>query len=525
MTTNLYKNCILVIDFGSQYSQLIVRRIREIGVYCEFYDWNITEKQIKKINPNGLILSGGPESVTKFDSPKAPNCIFNIGVPILGICYGMQTITIQLGGEVDVSDKREFGYANVEIFGRCDLFDTLLDNFNLNGIPVLDVWMSHGDKVIKIPPGFRCIASTLNCQYAIIVNDEKKIYCVQFHPEVTHTRQGINILERFVKKICYCDSFWVPTLIIDDIIFRLKKQIGYDHVLLAFSGGLDSSVVALLLDRAIGKQLTCIFIDNGLLRLNESQKIIEKFSEKFNLNIICVKAEKRFLNALIGVIDPEEKRKKIGNIFIKIFDEISIKIPNAKWLAQGTIYSDIIESAVFKTSKADIIKSHHNVGGLPVKMKLCLVEPLKDLFKDEVKKIGMRLGLSDDILYQHPFPGPGLAVRILGEVKKEYCELLRRADQIFIDELYKADLYYKISQAFAVFLPVRSVAVMGDSRKYDWVISLRAVKTIDFMTANWVELPYNFLKLVSNRIINEINGISRVVYDISGKPPSTIEWE
>ncbi|CAL1329159.1 glutamine-hydrolyzing GMP synthase [Candidatus Providencia siddallii] len=525
MTKNIYASRILILDFGSQYTQIIVRRIREIGVYCESLKWNITEKEINDFSPNGIILSGGPESVTELNSSRVSNYIFNIGIPILGICYGMQIMAVQLGGVVEISNKREFGYANVEIIENCELFDNISDGINKNGNYILDVWMSHGDKIIKLPIDFKKVASTTNCLYAVIANDKKKFYGVQFHPEVTHTSKGVNILARFVKKICKCNLCWTTTTIVDDIINDLRNKIKNDYVLLAFSGGIDSSVTALLLHHAIGDKLFCVFVDNGLLRLNEAKETIDFFSKKFGLNIIKIQAEDRFLNALIGITDPEEKRKKIGNIFIEIFNEESIKYPNIKWLAQGTIYSDVIESGFSSIKKTHTIKSHHNVGGLPKKIKLSLIEPLKTLFKDEVYKIAIKLGLSNNVLYKHPFPGPGLGIRILGEIKKEYCDILRRADSIFIEELYKSNLYNKVSQAFAVFLPICSVAVMGDTRKYDWVISLRAVKTIDFMTAHWYQLPYNLLNKVSNRIINEVTGISRVVYDISGKPPSTIEWE
>ncbi|MEW5110037.1 glutamine-hydrolyzing GMP synthase [Morganella morganii] len=525
MTTNIHQHRILILDFGSQYTQLIARRIREIGVYCELWAWDVTEEQIRNFNPNGIILSGGPESTTEHNSPRAPEYVFSAGVPVLGICYGMQTMSMQLGGAVETSDEREFGYAQVEIRETCELFRGIQDMLDDNGKPLLDVWMSHGDKVTASPSDFVTVASTETCPLSIMANDEKRFYGVQFHPEVTHTHQGQEILKRFVLDICQCEALWTPEAIIEDTVIRLREQIGDDHVILALSGGVDSSVTAMLLNRAIGKRLTCVFVDNGLLRLNEAEQVMEMFAGKFDLNIIHAKAEDRFLNALKGIADPEAKRKAIGHTFIEIFDEEASKQKQVKWLAQGTIYPDVIESAASETGKAHVIKSHHNVGGLPEDMELGLVEPLRELFKDEVRRIGLQLGLPYDMLYRHPFPGPGLGVRVLGEVKKEYCDILRRADAIFIEELHKADLYHKVSQAFTVFLPVRSVGVMGDGRKYDWVVSLRAVETIDFMTAHWAHLPYDLLGRVSNRIINEVDGISRVVYDVSGKPPATIEWE
>ncbi|RAW98684.1 MULTISPECIES: glutamine-hydrolyzing GMP synthase [unclassified Photorhabdus] len=525
MTTNIHQHRILILDFGSQYTQLIARRIREIGVYCELWAWDVTEEQIREFNPSGIILSGGPESTTAQGSPRAPEYVFNAGVPVLGVCYGMQTMSVQFGGKVEDSTEREFGYAQVEIKAESALFRGIQDSLNEQGKPLLDVWMSHGDKVTAIPEDFVTIASTDTCPFAIIANEEKRFYGVQFHPEVTHTHQGQRILERFVLDVCQCEALWTPASIIEDTVVRLREQVGEDHVILGLSGGVDSSVTALLLHRAIGNRLTCVFVDNGLLRLDEAEQVMEMFAGKFGLNIIHVPAEDRFLTALAGINDPEEKRKTIGRVFVEVFDEEASKQAQVKWLAQGTIYPDVIESAASATGKAHVIKSHHNVGGLPEEMKLGLVEPLKELFKDEVRKIGLELGLPYDMLNRHPFPGPGLGVRVLGEVKKEYCDLLRLADAIFIEELHKADLYNKVSQAFTVFLPVRSVGVMGDGRKYDWVVSLRAVETIDFMTAHWAHLPYDFLGRVSNRIINEVNGISRVVYDVSGKPPATIEWE
>lgn len=525
MTTDIHQHRILILDFGSQYTQLIARRIREIGVYCELWAWDVTEEEIRQFNPQGIILSGSPESTTEEGSPRAPEYVFNAGVPVFGICYGMQTMAVQLGGKVQGSDEREFGYAQVKVIDKSELIRDIQDSVTIDGNPLLDVWMSHGDKVTAMPEGFVKVATTETCPFAIMADDEKKFYGVQFHPEVTHTQQGLAILKRFVFDICGCQPLWTPARIIDDAIVHIREKVGNDEVILGLSGGVDSSVTAMLLHRAIGKQLTCVFVDHGLLRLNEAKQVMEMFGDKFGLNIIHVEAEARFLDALKGVEDPEAKRKIIGKEFVAVFDEEAAKLTNVKWLAQGTIYPDVIESAASKTGKAHLIKSHHNVGGLPEDMKMGLVEPLTELFKDEVRKIGLELGLPYDMLYRHPFPGPGLGVRVLGEVKKEYCDLLRRADAIFIEELRKAELYDKVSQAFTVFLPVRSVGVMGDGRKYDWVVALRAVETIDFMTAHWAHLPYEFLGRVSNRIINEVNGISRVVYDVSGKPPATIEWE
>ena len=525
MRKNIHHHRILILDFGSQYTQLIARRVREIGVYCELWAWDVSDEQIREFNPTGIILSGGPESVTEAGSPRAPEYVFNAGVPVLGICYGMQTMAEQLGGKVQGSDLREFGYAQVEVIAANDFFAKIEDHIGGNGNALLDVWMSHGDKVISVPEGFVTCAQTATCPHAGMVDEARQFYGVQFHPEVTHTRQGLRMLEHFVVNICGCDKLWTPATIIEDAVARLKQQIGTDRVILGLSGGVDSSVTAMLLHRAIGTNLTCVFVDNGLLRLNEGKQVMDMFGDHFGLNIIKIDAEQRFLDALAGENEPEAKRKIIGRVFVEVFDEESQKLENAKWLAQGTIYPDVIESAGSATGKAHVIKSHHNVGGLPAHMKLGLVEPLRELFKDEVRKVGLELGLPYDMLFRHPFPGPGLGVRVLGEIKKEYCDLLRRADAIFIEELHKADLYNKVSQAFAVFLPVKSVGVMGDARKYDWVISLRAVETIDFMTAHWAHLPYDMLGKVSNRIINEINGISRVVYDISGKPPATIEWE
>ncbi|MGX2969625.1 glutamine-hydrolyzing GMP synthase [Ursidibacter sp. B-7004-1] len=522
--TNIHKHKILILDFGSQYTQLIARRIRDIGVYSELWAWDVTEEQIREFNPTGIILSGGPESTTEENSPRAPEYVFNAGVPVLGICYGMQTMAMQLGGLTENSDHREFGYASVELKATDSLFAKLNDDLTAS-TPKLDVWMSHGDKVTRLPENFQITGVTPTCPIAAMSDENRRFYGVQFHPEVTHTKSGLELIKNFVVGICGCETRWTAENIIDDAVARIKAQVGDDEVILGLSGGVDSSVTALLLHRAIGKNLHCVFVDNGLLRLNEADQVMDMFGDKFGLNIIRVDAEDRFLDALKGISDPEAKRKIIGKVFVDVFDDESKKLTNVKWLAQGTIYPDVIESAASKTGKAHVIKSHHNVGGLPDYMKLGLVEPLRELFKDEVRKIGLALGLPAEMLNRHPFPGPGLGVRVLGEVKKEYCDLLRKADAIFIEELYKSDWYYKVSQAFTVFLPVKSVGVMGDGRKYDWVVSLRAVETIDFMTAHWAHLPYDLLGKISNRIINEVNGISRVVYDVSGKPPATIEWE
>ncbi|MBE2898607.1 glutamine-hydrolyzing GMP synthase [Pasteurellaceae bacterium 20609_3] len=522
---NIHNDKILILDFGSQYTQLIARRIREIGVYCELWAWDVSEQDIRDFNPKGIILSGGPESTTEENSPRAPEYVFNAGVPVLGICYGMQTMAMQLGGLTETSDHREFGYAQVALENPTALFANMQDAQSDAGGALLDVWMSHGDKVTRLPANFSVAGTTTTCPIAAMADEQRHFYGVQFHPEVTHTKSGLTLLTNFVENICGCAREWTAENIIEDAVARIKAQVGDDQVILGLSGGVDSSVTALLLHRAIGKNLHCVFVDNGLLRLNEAEQVMAMFGDKFGLNIIHVNAEERFLNALKGVAEPEAKRKIIGKVFVDVFDEESHKLSNVKWLAQGTIYPDVIESAASKTGKAHVIKSHHNVGGLPDYMKLGLVEPLKELFKDEVRKIGLALGLPHDMLMRHPFPGPGLGVRVLGEVKKEYCDILRRADAIFIEELHNADWYHKVSQAFTVFLPVKSVGVMGDGRKYDWVVSIRAVQTIDFMTAHWAHLPYELLGKVSNRIINEVNGISRVTYDISGKPPATIEWE
>ena len=522
---DIHTHKILILDFGSQYTQLIARRVREIGVYCEIYSCECSDEEVKNFKPNGIILSGGPETVTSSDTPRAPQAVFELGVPVLGICYGMQTMTEQLGGKVESSDHREFGYAQIRARGHSKLLSGIEDNVSAEGFGLLDVWMSHGDRVVELPEGFIMIASSDGAPIAGIANEDKGFYAVQFHPEVTHTKQGGRILSRFVLDICSCDAFWTANNIIEDSIRAVREKVATDHVILGLSGGVDSSVVAALLHKAIGTQLTCVFVDTGLLRLNEGDAVMRIFAEHLGVKVIRVNAEQRYLDALSGVTDPEQKRKIIGNLFVEIFDEEASKITDAKWLAQGTIYPDVIESEGAKSGKAHLIKSHHNVGGLPENMTLKLVEPLRELFKDEVRKLGVELGLPADMVYRHPFPGPGLGVRILGEVKKEFADLLRQADAIFIEELYRLDLYNKVSQAFAVFLPVKSVGVMGDGRRYDYVIAIRAVETIDFMTARWAHLPYEFLDLISRRIINEVSGISRVTYDISGKPPATIEWE
>ena len=524
--TDLHSQKILILDFGSQYTQLIARRIREIGVFSEIRAWDITEQEIREFDPQGIILSGGPESVTGGESaPRAPDCVFTMGLPILGICYGMQTMAGQLGGKVDTSDIREFGYAQVKLEGESSLLREIADHKGNDGESLLDVWMSHGDKVVSMPEGFSLMASTPSCPIAGMVHEEKRFYGIQFHPEVTHTLQGEAIFKRFALEICGCEPLWTAAAIIEDQIARVKAQVGDSHVLLGLSGGVDSSVVAALLHKAIGDQLTCVFVDNGLLRKNEGEMVMEMFAKNMGVKVIRANAQEKFLNGLVGVSDPEAKRKVIGNTFIEIFDAESNKIENVNFLAQGTIYPDVIESAASKTGKAHVIKSHHNVGGLPDDMALELVEPLRELFKDEVRKIGVELGLPYDMVYRHPFPGPGLGVRILGEVKKEYADILREADAIFIEELHNSGWYHKTSQAFAVFLPIKSVGVVGDARRYEWVIALRAVETIDFMTARWAHLPYELLEKVSNRIINEITEVSRVTYDVSSKPPATIEWE
>jgi GMP synthase (glutamine-hydrolysing) len=522
---DIHAHRILILDFGAQYTQLIARRVRELGVYCEIHPWDVSDAEVRAFAPRGVILSGGPESVTDRDPPRAPPAVFELGVPVLGICYGMQTMAQQLGGRVAPSTEREFGYAEVTVTGASRLLDTIEDRRDPAGHALLDVWMSHGDRVDQLPAGFSANAATGTIPYAAMSDERRRFYGVQFHPEVTHTRQGARLLERFVREICGSDALWSVGNIIEDAVARLRTTVGDGKVLLGLSGGVDSSVVAALLNRAVGEQLTCVFVDHGLLRLGESEQVMRTFGEHLGVRVIRVDAAERFLGALAGVTDPEAKRKIIGRTFIDVFDEQAHQLSGVQFLAQGTIYPDVIESAGSRTGKAHVIKSHHNVGGLPERMQLRLLEPLRELFKDEVRSIGVELGLPREMVYRHPFPGPGLGVRILGEVRREYAELLRRADAIYIEELRRHDLYDRVSQAFAVFLPVRSVGVMGDGRRYDYVIALRAVETVDFMTAHWARLPYEFLDHVSRRIVNEVPGISRVVYDISGKPPATIEWE
>uniref|UniRef100_A0A450V9W3 GMP synthase [glutamine-hydrolyzing] n=1 Tax=Candidatus Kentrum sp. LFY TaxID=2126342 RepID=A0A450V9W3_9GAMM len=534
---DIHLDRILILDFGSQYSQLIARRVREAGVYSEIRPYDISVSELRAFAPKGIVLSGGPESVMVSEEVRAPDGIFELGAPVLGICYGMHTMAVQLGGGVEPATHREFGYARVRARGHSRLLREIEDRVSPEGYGLLDVWMSHGDRVSSLPAGFRVIAETTNAPCAGMADERRHLYGLQFHPEVTHTRQGKRILERFVRDICGCGVRWTPENIIDDGIANIRAMVGDDKVLLALSGGVDSSVVAALLHKAIGERLTCIFVDTGLLRLHEGDQVMTTFSEHLGIRVIRVNAEARFLKRLRGIADPEQKRKIIGNLFITIFEEeaerlheivgqgVASDAGRMAWLAQGTIYPDVIESAGAATGKAHVIKSHHNVGGLPERMNLRLLEPLRELFKDEVRLLGVALGLPSEMVYRHPFPGPGLAVRILGEVKKSYADTLRLADAIFIEELRAHRLYDEVSQAFAVFLPVRSVGVMGDGRRYEHVVALRAVETVDFMTAHWAHLPYDVLERVSTRIINEVPGISRVTYDISGKPPATIEWE
>ena len=519
---DIHAQRVLILDFGGQYTQLIARRVRECGVYSEIHPWDMDDNSIRAYAPAGVVLSGGPESVNVDNPPRVAPAVFALNVPVLGICYGMQAMAAQLGGKVEASSHREFGYAEIT-----PLESELLAGLNdaANGKPMLKVWMSHGDRVESVPDGFVISGESPNSPLAAMEDNKRKYYGVQFHPEVTHTPQGQAIIERFVRDICGCAGDWTAANIVADAIATVRATVGESKVLLGLSGGVDSSVVAALLHEAIGDQLTCVFVDHGLLRHHEGDQVMETFARHLGVNVIRVDAAERFFAALEGVSDPEDKRKIIGANFIEVFDEEAQELEGIEWLAQGTIYPDVIESAGASTGKAHLIKSHHNVGGLPEKMRMNLIEPLRELFKDEVRKIGLELGLPREMVYRHPFPGPGLGVRVLGEVRPEFVTVLQLADHIFIEELRNNDLYDKTSQAFAVFLPVRSVGVMGDGRKYDYVIALRAVETIDFMTARWARLPYEFLEHVSLRIINEVDGISRVTYDISGKPPATIEWE
>jgi GMP synthase (glutamine-hydrolysing) len=522
---DIHADRILILDFGSQYTQLIARRVREAGVYCELHPWDLGGEAVRAFAPKGIILSGGPESVHEAQTPRADPAVFALGLPVLGICYGMQTMAAQLGGAVAPATHREYGYAQVRARGHSALLRDIEDHTSPEGYGLLDVWMSHGDRVDALPPGFSVICETANAPLAGIADESQRLYGLQFHPEVTHTRQGSRIIQRFVHEICACAGLWTPGNIIEDSIAQIRRQVDGDEVLLGLSGGVDSSVVAALLHRAIGDRLTCVFVDNGLLRLGEGDQVMQTFARHMGVRVVRVDAQGLFLSRLAGVTDPEQKRKRIGSTFIDVFDAEAAKLSNARWLAQGTIYPDVIESAGAASGKAKVIKSHHNVGGLPETMNLKLVEPLRELFKDEVRMIGVELGLPYEMVYRHPFPGPGLGVRILGEVRAEYAETLRLADHIFIEELHRADLYDKVSQAFAVFLPVKSTGVVGDNRQYADVIALRAVETLDFMTARWAHLPYEFLDQVCRRIVNEVRGVSRVVYDITGKPPGTIEWE
>jgi len=524
-TSDPHAQRILILDFGSQYTQLIARGIRELNVYCEILPFDADISRIKAFKPAGVVLSGGPATVTEADTPRANQEIFDLDCPVLGICYGMQTMAAQLGGEVETSKQREYGFSEIRSISTSPLIDGLHDRLDADGTGLLQVWMSHGDRVSTLPDGFSVLAVSENAPMAAIANLDRKFFGVQFHPEVTHTTQGRAMMGRFVRDICGCKGEWTPANIIEDLLSRIREEVGSDGVVLGLSGGVDSSVVAALLHRAIGEQLTCIFVDNGLLRQGEVGQVMETFKDDFGIRIVQVDASERFLGALSGITDPERKRKIIGGLFVDVFQEEAEKIENICWLAQGTIYPDVIESAGADTGKAKVIKSHHNVAGIPDTLELQLLEPLRELFKDEVRAVGVALGLPKSSVYRHPFPGPGLGVRILGEVRQEYADILRQADAIFLDELRRNDLYDSTSQAFAVFLPVRSVGVVGDNRSYEFVISLRAVETIDFMTADWKRLPYDLLARVSTRIINEVRSVSRVTYDISSKPPATIEWE
>jgi GMP synthase (glutamine-hydrolysing) len=516
---------ILILDFGAQYTQLIARRVRELRVYCEIHPGDVSDAFVREYGPKGIILSGSHMSAYETTTDQAPRAVFELGVPVLGICYGMQTMAQQLGGKVEPGKVREYGYAEVRARGHTKLLEGIEDLRTSEGHGILKVWMSHGDKVVDVPPGFKLMASTEACAIAGMADEERRFYGVQFHPEVTHTLQGKALLQRFVYDICGCAGDWNMPDYVSEAVARIRQQVGDDQVILGLSGGVDSSVAAALIHKAVGDQLTCVFVDHGLLRLNEAQQVMDTFARHMHVKVLYVDAAEAFYSALAGIADPEQKRKIIGRQFVEVFQREAAKIRNAKWLAQGTIYPDVIESAGAKTKKAMSIKSHHNVGGLPETLHLKLLEPLRELFKDEVRELGIALGLPHDMVFRHPFPGPGLGVRILGEVKREFADLLRHADAIFIDELRAAGWYEQTAQAFAVFLPVRSVGVMGDGRTYEYVVALRAVQTVDFMTAQWAELPHALLSRVSNRIINEVRGINRVVYDISGKPPATIEWE
>jgi GMP synthase (glutamine-hydrolysing) len=516
---------ILILDFGAQYTQLIARRVREAKVYCEIHPWDVDDAFVRGFGAQGIILSGSHLSAYDDAKAHAPKAVFDAGVPVLGICYGMQSMAHQLGGRVEAGSVREFGYAEVRARGHTRLLDGIEDYRTPEGHGMLKVWMSHGDKVVEPPPGFKLMASTDACPIAGMADETRRFYGVQFHPEVTHTLQGTRILHRFVREICACRGDWQMPDYVAESVARIRQTVGQEEVILGLSGGVDSSVAAALIHKAIGKQLTCVFVDHGLLRLNEARQVMDTFSRHMRVKVVHVDASKKFLGALTGVADPERKRKIIGKLFVDVFQKEAKKIRRAKWLAQGTIYPDVIESAGAKTKKAQSIKSHHNVGGLPKSLKLKLLEPLRELFKDEVRELGLALGLPREMVFRHPFPGPGLGVRILGAIKPEYVQLLQRADDIFIQELRSAGWYDKTAQAFGVFLPVKSVGVMGDGRTYENVVALRAVQTTDFMTAGWAPLPHELLAKVSGRIINEVRGINRVTYDISSKPPATIEWE
>jgi GMP synthase (glutamine-hydrolysing) len=516
---------ILILDFGAQYTQLIARRVREAKVYCEIHPADVADAFVREFGAKGIILSGSHMSAYEESTEAAPQAVFEAGVPVLGICYGMQTMAQQLGGRVEPGKVREFGHAEVRARGHTKLLDGIEDSRNPEGHGLLNVWMSHGDKVTQLPPGFSVMASTAACPVAAMADEARRFYGVQFHPEVTHTLQGAAILRRFLHGICGCRGDWNMPDFISEAVARIRSQVGADEVILGLSGGVDSSVAAALIHQAIGDQLTCVFVDHGLLRLGEAAQVLDTFARHLHVKVRHVDAGGEMFAALKGVGDPEQKRKIIGRLFVDVFQREAAKITKAQWLAQGTIYPDVIESAGAKTKKAVTIKSHHNVGGLPETLHLKLLEPLRELFKDEVRELGLALGLPREMVFRHPFPGPGLGVRVLGEVRREYVELLQRADDIFIQELRAAGWYDRTAQAFAVFLPVRSVGVMGDGRTYEYVVSLRAVETTDFMTATWAPLPHDLLAKVSNRIINEVRGINRVAYDISSKPPATIEWE